>query len=81
VLKSMTLGILLSESAIDEGAALEAVAVTPRFLAGDTQDDLEREQEQEEEWLESIRRLLRYARLSARGGSPAAEGGRSGPTP
>jgi chaperone required for assembly of F1-ATPase len=81
ILKSVTLGILLAEQAVAEDAALEAVAVTPRFLAGEMQEDLEREQEQEEEWLEAIRRLLSYAKLSARGGSTAAEGGRSAPTP
>lgn len=65
VLKSATLGMLLAEPAIDERAALEAMAVTPRLMTADTQEELEQEQEQEEWWREAIRRLLRYAQLSA----------------
>lgn len=66
ILKSATLGILLAERAIDAKAALLAASVTPRFYAGDTQEDLEAQEEREELWLAAIRRLLRYAELTSR---------------
>jgi hypothetical protein len=65
VLKSATLGMLMAVRAIDARSALEAAVVTPRMVAGDTQEDLERQQEREEEWQQAIERLLRYAKLSA----------------
>ncbi len=76
VLKSATLGMLLAERAIDAPSALEAAAVTPRMVAGDTQGDLERQQEREEEWRQAIERLLRYAELAASDSPfPPREGG------
>jgi chaperone required for assembly of F1-ATPase len=65
ILKSATLGILLAERSIDAKAALQAASVTPRFYAGDTQEDLEAQEEREELWLRAIRRLLRYAELTS----------------
>jgi len=69
LLKSVTLGILLAEQAIDEGDAIEAMSAIPRIVAGDSQEEIEDEQEQEEWWLEIIRRLLTYGRLAGPGSS------------
>jgi chaperone required for assembly of F1-ATPase len=69
LLKSATLGMLLAERSIDPEAALEAVAVTLRLSAGDTQEELGRQEEQEEWWHEAIGRLVRYAELTS---GPAA---------
>lgn len=65
ILKSATLGMLLAEHSIEARVALEAVAVTLRTTAADTQEDLDRQEEQEEEWRQAIERLLRYAGLRA----------------
>jgi len=70
LLKSVTLGILLAEQAIDERDAVEAMSAIPRVLAGDSQQDMQEEDEREEWWLETIRRLSAYARLAAAGSSP-----------
>jgi chaperone required for assembly of F1-ATPase len=75
LLKSVTLGMLLAERGIDEQIALEAVAVTPRFVAGDTQEELDQEEQQEAWWREAIARLLRYADL--RSSQDAAGPGRA----
>ncbi len=65
LLKSATLGMVLAERSIDREAALEAVAVTPRLSAGDTQEELDRQDEQEDWWRAAIERLMRYADLTA----------------
>lgn len=65
ILKSATLGMLLAEQSIEARVALESVAVTLRISAADTQEDLDRQEQQEEEWREAIERLLRYAGLRA----------------
>jgi chaperone required for assembly of F1-ATPase len=64
ILKSSTLGFLLAEQALDAQHALDAAAITRRMYAGDTQEELESEQEWEEELKQAIDRLLRYASLT-----------------
>jgi len=64
ILKSATLGILLAQQAINTREALDAAAATLRMHAGDTQEELEREQELEDQWRSAIERLLAYARLN-----------------
>jgi chaperone required for assembly of F1-ATPase len=68
LLKSVTLGMLLAERSVAPDAALEAVAVTLRLAAGDAQEELDRQEEQEARWREAIARLLRYADLAAQAG-------------
>lgn len=64
LVKSASLGMLLAQQAIDEDTALGAAAISLRLIAGDTQAELELQEEREDELRQIIGRLLRYAALS-----------------
>lgn len=64
LLKSATLGMLLARREIAVEPALDAASATLRLTAGDTQEDLEQQEEREDLWRETIHRLLRYAALT-----------------
>jgi chaperone required for assembly of F1-ATPase len=63
--KSATLGMLLASQAIDAEAALAAATATRRLHAGDTDEELEAEQEWEDDCRLAIQRLLLYAALTS----------------
>jgi chaperone required for assembly of F1-ATPase len=67
LLKSATLGMLLASQSIDAASALASATATRRLDAGDTDEDLEAEQEWEDECRVSIGRLLLYAALTSLG--------------
>jgi len=64
LLKSVTLGILLAREEIDAGAALNAAGATLRLTAGETQDELDQQDEREDAWRDVIARLLGYAAVA-----------------
>lgn len=63
LLKSVSLGLLLAQTAIDPDAALEAVWIKPSLHIRATADAMELLDENRDGWREIIERLLRYAAL------------------
>jgi chaperone required for assembly of F1-ATPase len=65
LLKSATLGMLLASCEIDSESALTAATATRRLSGGDTDEELEEEQEWEDDCRLVIARLLLYATITA----------------